>query len=141
MDSFRVLDPTSVAYLDIAGSRIETVAHLKENGRIVLMFCAFEGAPKIVRLHGHGDVVLPGEPEFDSLKKQFPGLPGIRSIVRIRLTRVSDSCGYGVPLMDFRAERETLKAWAEKKGSEGVEKYIREKNSHSIDGLPGIVST
>jgi hypothetical protein len=138
MDSFRIIDPETVGYLDIAGSGIETVAHLQENGRIVIMFCAFDGPPKIVRLHGIGTVVLPGSPGFDSLKNLFPALPGIRSIIRIELRRVSDSCGYGVPLMEFRAERDAMSSWAEKKGPEGVAAYIRTKNGESIDGLPGI---
>ncbi len=141
MDSFRIIDATTVAYLDLAGSGIETVAHLKENGRIVVMFCAFEGAPKIVRLHGRGVAVLPQDADFETLAARFPALPGIRSIIRIEVTRVSDSCGYGVPLMDFRSERDTLAAWAEKKGSDGIAEYIRAKNSQSIDGLPGISSS
>lgn len=139
MDSFRVIDSQTIAYLDIAGSGIETVAHLQENGRIVVMFCAFEGPPKIVRLHGHGDALLPGTTDFDLLRPHFPDLPGVRSIIRIELNRVSDSCGYGVPLMDFRSERDTLSSWAEKKGSDGIATYIRTKNSQSIDGLPGIL--
>ena len=138
MDSLRVIDSATIAYLDLAGSGIETVAHLQENGRIVIMLCAFEGPPKIVRLHGQGVVLVPGSDEFATLRHHFPDLPGIRSIIRVQLTRVSDSCGYGVPLMAFRAERDSLPAWAEKKGPDGIATYIRTKNIHSIDGLPGI---
>lgn len=138
MDSLRIIDSTTVAYLDLAGSGIETVAHLQENGRIVIMLCAFDGAPKIVRLHGHGSALLPGTADFEAIRNQFPDMPGVRSIIRIRLSRVSDSCGYGVPLMDFRSERDTLVAWADKKGPDGIATYIRTKNGQSIDGLPGI---
>ncbi len=138
MDSFRVLDSRTVAYLDFVGSGVETIAHLKENERIIIMFCAFDGGPKIVRLHGKGEAVLPGHPEFESLRHAFPESPGVRSVIRVSLIRISDSCGYGVPRMDFVSERDTLIEWANRKGDDGLEKYIREKNSRSIDGLPGV---
>jgi hypothetical protein len=137
-DSFRILGPTQVAYLDVTGSGIETVAHLKENGRIVFMFCAFQGVPKIVRLHGHGRVLEPSAPEFAAMASHFPAYPSARSIIVADITRVADSCGYGVPLMQFESSRQQHFAWAEKKGAEGLRTYRTEKNSRSIDGLKGL---
>jgi hypothetical protein len=129
-----------VAYLDQTGSGIETVAHVRENGRIVLMFCAFDGPPRIVRLHGTGHVVAPGDPEFTEIGQRFARLsdPGARSIVVVDVDRVSDSCGYAVPLMDFRSHRPTLDEWAERKGPDGIRSYWAEKNSKSIDGAEGL---
>jgi len=138
MDTFRILAPREVAYLDLTGSGIETVAHLRENGRIVLMFCAFAGPPKIVRLHGTGEVVTPGSPDYRMLQALFPNHPGVRSIVRVRLTRIGDSCGYAVPQYDYTGERDTLVRWAESKGPDGLTRYREEKNAHSLDGLPGL---
>ena len=138
MDTFRVLDARSVAYLDLTGSGIETVAHLRENGRIVLMFCAFEGPPRIVRLHGIGAVHPTGSADFESLRARFPELPGERAIIRVQLSRVSDSCGYAVPRFSFQGERDTLPRWSENKGSEGLQRYREEKNARSLDGLPGL---
>jgi hypothetical protein len=137
-DTFRVLGPRDVAYLDLTGSGIETVAHLHENGRIVIMFCAFDGPPKIVRLHGAGTCLEPGHPGYEALLDRFPGNPGTRSIIRVALDRISDSCGYAVPFLQFTADRETLDKWAEKKGPTGLAAYRREKNVLSIDGLPGL---
>ena len=138
MDSFRILGPDEVAYLDLTGSGVETIAHARENGRIVFMFCAFDGPPKIVRLHGVSDVVVAGTPEFDRLEPLFPALAGRRAIVRARVTRVSDSCGYAVPRYAYTAERETLVRWAESKGEEGLTRYRAAKNARSVDGLPGL---
>lgn len=138
LDTFRVLDPQTVAYLDLTGSGIETVAHIKENGRIVLMFCELEGPPKIVRLHGHGEAIEPIHADFSNLLNQFPEQPGVRSIVRVSLTRVADSCGFGVPLFEYRGERTTLGDWARKKGPQEVAAYQRAKNLKSLDGLPGL---
>jgi len=138
LDTFRVLDPQTVAYLDLTGSGIETVAHVKENGRIVLMFCALEGSPKIVRLYGSGEVIEPQQPEFQQLLGLFPEQPGTRSIVRVALTRVADSCGFGVPLFSFAGERTTLGDWAKKIGPEEVAAYQQKKNTQSLDGLPGL---
>ncbi len=138
MDSFRILDPTTVAYLDLTGSGVETIAHLRDNGRITLLFCAFEGPPKIVRLYGRGESVLPGAAAFADLAAQFPALPGRRSVIRVRLDRVSDSCGYAVPTYRYAGERDQLVAWAERKGAGGLDAYRRERNARSIDGLPGI---
>jgi hypothetical protein len=139
--SFAILDPHTVAYLDLTGSGIETVAHLRENGRIVLLFCAFEGAPKIVRLHGRGEAVQPGDADFEGLQRLFPPQPGVRSVVRMRLTRIADSCGYGVPLYDYVGQRDQLQQWAERKGDDGLRTYREQKNARSIDGLPGLRNT
>ena len=138
MDTFAVVDAQTVAYLDLTGSGIETVAHLRENGRIVLMFCAFEGPPKIVRLHGLGEVLEPGDDVFDTHRTLFGAFPGVRSIVRVRVTRVSDSCGYAVPLFQYVEDRDQLTQWADRKGEAGVEEYQAKNNAHSIDGLPGL---
>jgi hypothetical protein len=138
LDAFRILNPLQVAYLDLVGSGIETVAHLRENGRIVLMFSAFKGAPQIVRLHGDGQAIFPDDDRFGALAEKFPSLPGIRSIILIDVTRVSRSCGYGVPLYDYRGDRKTLVQWAEKKSTKELSDYQASKNQTSIDGLPGI---
>jgi Pyridoxamine 5'-phosphate oxidase len=138
MDSFRVLGPREVAYLDLTGSGIETVAHLRENRRIVFMFCAFAGPPKIVRLHGTGEVITTGSPDYPTLQALFPDYPGGRAILRVRLMRISDSCGYAVPRYDYVGERDTLVRWAESKGTDGLIRYRDEKNTHSLDGLPGL---
>ena len=138
LDSFRVLGPRRVAYLDLTGSGIETVAHIRENGRIVVMFCSFSGPPKIVRLHGRGTVILPGDPGFDSLLTQFPKHVGVRSVIAIDVERISDSCGYGVPTYEFVGERNALAEWANRKTGEQLESYRAETNARSIDGLKGL---
>lgn len=138
LDSLRILSPNEVAYLDLIGSGVETIAHLKENGRIILMFCRFDGPPNIVRVHGKGRVVEPVSPEFPDLAAKFPAYDSTRAIIVVEVTRVSDSCGYGVPLMQYEGDRNHVFAWAAKKGPEGLEVYKREKNARSIDGLPGL---
>lgn len=137
-DTFRVLDAKTVAYQDLTGSGAETIAHLRENGRIVLMFCAFDGPPKIVRLHGTGEIVAADHPDFESLVAHFPANPGTRTVMRIAVSRVSSSCGFGVPLLNYQGERGALDAWAEKKGADQLRSYRRTKNARSIDGLPAI---
>lgn len=137
-DSFRVLGPRSVAYLDLTGSGVETVAHVKENGRLVILFCAFSGAPRIVRLHGRGQALEPGDAAFDELAARFPELPGRRSIIRMDVQRIADSCGFGVPRYHYESERPTLFEWAEKKGPDGVAEYQATHNARSLDGLPGL---
>lgn len=129
-----------VMFLDQTGSGIETLAHLEENGRIVVMFCAFEGPPRIVRLHGRGRAAPAGTEEFETLRRRFPGGAGIgvRSVVVVDVERISDSCGYGVPLMDFEGHRTTMDEWVDRKGADGVTRYWAEKNSASLDGLPGM---
>lgn len=137
-DTFRVVDDHTVAYLDLTGSGVETIAHLRENGRITVMFCAFAGPPRIVRLYGRGEALRPGHPGFAELAPAFPVLPGVRSVVRIDLDRVSTSCGMAVPLMHLEADRHDLDAWAERKGPTGITEYHRQRNRLSIDGLPGL---
>lgn len=138
LDTFRILAPRTVAYLDLIGSGVETIAHLKENGRIVLMFCNFEGPPAIVRLHGRGRVVEPSAREFPDLASHFPHYQTARAIIVVDLTRVSNSCGFGVPLLGYQGERDQHFRWAQNKGPEGLRAYKQEKNRRSIDGLPGL---
>lgn len=137
-ETFRILGSRSVAYLDFTGSGIETLAHLRDNGRIVIMFCAFSGAPRIVRLHGRGQAILPGDAGWEELAARFPPQPGARSIITVDLDRVSDSCGFGVPLMTYNAERTQLVEWAARKSEDELAEYRAKKNSSSIDGLPGL---
>jgi hypothetical protein len=136
-DTFRALGEREVAYLDLTGSGIETAAHLQENGRMVLMFCAFAGAPQIVRLHGKGEVVYPNSPEFARLRQHFPQRAGVRAIIRVFVTRISNSCGHGVPVMDFVAHRDLIDKWSAAKGPEGLSEYRAANNRASIDGIPG----
>ena len=140
LDTFRILGPNTVAYLDLTGSGIETVAHLGDNGRITIMFCAFEGSPLIVRLYGRGRAVEPGDGEWDRLIAHFPKYPGARSVVVVDVERVADSCGYAVPLYEHKGERSQLIAHAENKGPEGMERYKASKNKSSIDGIAGLRS-
>jgi len=135
-DCLRVLSPNRVAYLDMTGSGNETSAHLMENGRITLMFCAFEGPPNILRLYGRGKVVLRGTPEWEELYPRFKPIPGARQIVVVDFDLVQTSCGFAVPFMSFEKERDTLERWAVQKGDEGLNAYWREKNVRSLDGLP-----
>ena len=137
--TLRVLGPNEVAYLDGAGSGIETVAHLRENGRMVLMLCAFDGPPRIVRLHGTGSVLAPGEADFATLLPHFPHFPTVRSIVRLSVLRVSDSCGYGVPKMDFRENRQDSKNYLSKSSDKVMRNYVKKNNQRSIDGLPALL--
>jgi hypothetical protein len=137
-DTLRVLDPTTVAYIDLTGSGVETIAHVGENGRLTIMFCGFEGPPRILRLFGQGDVVRPGDAEFDALLGRFEPVPGLRSIIRCCIERIQSSCGYSVPFLTYDSERETLRDWAERKGPDGIDAYHAEKNIESIDGLPGL---
>jgi hypothetical protein len=137
-DTFRVLGPTTVAYLDLTGSGIETVAHLADNGRITLLFCAFSGPPKLVRLQGTGHTVVHGDEGFDELAGRFPPMEGARAVVVAELDRIATSCGYSVPVMELVEERPTLKEWAERRGPDGVVEYWGQRNRTSIDGLPGL---
>ncbi|SIP89880.1 Pyridoxamine 5'-phosphate oxidase [Cellulosimicrobium aquatile] len=138
--TFAVLGPHRVAYLDYTGSGAETPAHLRENGRIVVMFCAFEGPPNIVRFHGTGRYVEAGSPEFDALRARFPKreTAGQRGVVVVDVTRVSDSCGFSVPRMALVEDRDLLDRWADRKTPEQLEAYRVTKNTTSIDGLPAI---
>jgi hypothetical protein len=137
-EAFRVLAPLEVAYQDYTGSGAETAAHLQENGRLVIMFCAFEGPPKIVRLHGRGRVIRPEQGEFAALAAAFPPNPGTRAIIHLAVERVSQSCGFSVPYFDFRAPRPTLDDWATTQGPEKMAAYRAAKNRVSIDGLPAL---
>ncbi|MGD9788718.1 MAG: pyridoxamine 5'-phosphate oxidase family protein [Sulfuricellaceae bacterium] len=136
LDSLRVLDNKRVAYLDLTGSGNETAAHLLQNGRMTLMFCAFAGEPLILRLYGRGRTVHQDEPEWDALLACFPPYPGIRQIMVLDIDSLQTSCGAGVPLFDYQGERDKLLRWAEKKGDDGIRAYWEEKNRTSIDGLP-----
>ena len=117
-----------------------TIAHLRENGRICIMFNAFEGPPNILRIQGTGEAIEPGEPGFDELAAHFPALPGVRSIIKATADRIAYSCGFGVPFYEYKGQRDTLTQWADKKGSDGVVKYQKNKNRQSLDGLPGLRS-
>jgi hypothetical protein len=143
--SLRIVDPHTVAYLDVTGSGAETIAHLRENGRIVIMLCAFDGPPRIVRFHGTGTVLRWDEPGFEAAAAglEHPSIEEARrSVVTVAVTRVSDSCGYGVPLMEFTGMREHHALSSAKKlrtmGAEGYAEYLRTKNARSLDGLPAV---
>lgn len=135
-DALRILSPNEVAYLDLTGSGNETAAHLMENGRITIMFAAFEGQPLILRLYGKGRVSLPGSEEWDRLEGLFPKLNGARQIILVSVYGVQTSCGFGVPLFSYEGDRETLIKWADNKGDTGLADYRRQKNAVSLDGLP-----
>ena len=148
IDTLAVVDEHTVAYLDMVGSGAETVAHVRENGRIVIMLCAFSGPPKILRLHGRATVVAAGEPGFDEWLERcgFGAIDAVpearRSIIVVDVERIADSCGYSVPLMRLEGHRPHARAWAEKRlrvgGPDALVEYQREKNAQSIDGLPGL---
>jgi hypothetical protein len=135
--TFSVVGPRRVAYLDLTGSGIETVAHVRENARITLMFCAFDGPARIVRLFGRGTVTTRDAPDFELLAARFAAFPGARSVVSVEVDRVADSCGYGVPRMAFVEQRDRLHTWADSRGAAGLDEYRAERNRESIDGLPG----
>ena len=136
MDSLRVLGPNEVAWLNVTGSGNETAAHLLQSPRMTLMFCAFEGAPMILRLYGQATMTQPEDADWAVLAALFPSLPGARQIFRLRVDLVQTSCGMAVPLMDHRADRDDLNVWAAKKSPENMAAYQRQKNSLSIDGFP-----
>ena len=145
--SFAVLDKCRVAYVDLTGSGVETIAHLRENGRIVVMFCAFEGPPRIVRLHGRGEIVLPDDPRYEPLIAEAAfeeaTVPEARrAIVLVEVARIGSSCGYGVPLMDYAGERPHTDASTRKrlrtKGPVAIVRYGQQHNLESIDGLPAV---
>jgi len=140
LDTFRVLSPTRVGYADYTGSGVETIAHLRENGRMTIMFCAFEGRPNILRLYGRGRAIEPSDAEFAGLVDQFRPAAPLRAIVVMDVTRIMDSCGFGVPLYEFKGERDQLTEWAIKKNEDGLREYQQLKNARSLDGLPGLRS-
>jgi hypothetical protein len=141
--TFRVLDEHTFAYLDMTGSGIETIAHLRENGRVCVMFCAFDGRPNIIRLHGTGRAVLAGDPAFDDVLAGFGAAaqerrPYLRGVIVVDVARVADACGYAVPLMDLVEERETLDAVWQSRDDARIARYHVERNATSLDGLPGL---
>jgi predicted pyridoxine 5'-phosphate oxidase superfamily flavin-nucleotide-binding protein len=145
--TLRVLDDHTVAYLDMVGSGAETIAHLRENGRIVVMLCAFDGPPRILRLHGRGEVVEAGDARFDALLAQAgfdepAHAASLRAVVVVAVERIADSCGYGVPLLRYEGTRPHSDAWTAKKlrvgGPDAIARYSAEKNAVSIDGLPAL---
>lgn len=136
MDTLRVINAQTVAYLDVTGSGNETAAHLRHDGRLTLMFCSFDDAPLILRLYGRGFVVPQGSEDWEEWLSHFEPLPGTRQIVGLNIETVQTSCGYGVPEYDFRSDRPKLNQWAEKKGDDGIRQYWQDKNQVSIDGLP-----
>lgn len=140
-DSLRVFDPKTVAWLNVTGSGNETAAHVLENGRMTIMFCAFEGKPVILRLYGKARVVHPRDAEWAGLLARFENIPGARQIFVLDIELVQTSCGMGVPLYDYRGQRSQLVEWAEKKGPEGVAEYWERKNQVSLDGKPTQILT
>ncbi|RCG31560.1 pyridoxamine 5'-phosphate oxidase family protein [Sphaerisporangium album] len=137
-DTFAVLDDTTVAYLDLDGSGVETIAHIRDNGRVTIMFAAFSGPPNIVRLYGRGRVVTPGDDGFPGLLKLFGPHPGVRSVIVVECDRISDSCGFAVPFMSFDEDRPLLDEWAERKDVQQKRSYRARNNRESIDGLPAL---
>ena len=138
-DSLAIIDNRTIAYLDLGGSGIETHAHVRENGRITLMFCAFEGAANIVRVYGRGKTLTFDEPGFAEKLALFPGFTRARGVVTVHITRVSDSCGWGAPFYDYRGERDQLRRWVDAAEDEAWVEKRYASNAVSIDGLPGLV--
>jgi hypothetical protein len=137
-DSLAIIDERTVAYADLGGSGIETHAHVRENGRITLMFCAFEGAANIVRLYGRGEAVSFDDPGFEAAMARFPQIERARGVITVHIERVADSCGWGVPFFDFKGEREQLRRWVGAKPLDEWAQHRRAANPLSIDGLPGL---
>lgn len=137
-DSLAIIDPLTVAYVDLGGSGIETHAHVRENGRITLMFCAFEGAASILRLYGRAEVVAFNEPGFAEAMRRFPTFERARGVITVHIERIADSCGWGVPFFEFRGERDQLKRWIAARSEEEWAARRLESNAVSIDGLRGL---
>ena len=138
-DAFKVLDGNTVAWLDLGGSGIETQAHVQENGRITIMFCAFEGPANILRLFGTGEVINPHHDDWDEMLAMFEGFDRARGIFKVKLTRIQDSCGWGVPFYEFKGDRDQLTRYVDNKSeAEWIESRYT-KNAQSIDGLTGLV--
>jgi hypothetical protein len=140
LDTLRILGPQRVAYLDLTGSGIETIAHVRDNGRITLMACAFDGAPRISRISGSGTVHALGSAGFTELAPRFPEVPGARAVIDVAVDRVTTSCGYAVPLMDLVGDRDRLLQWSNAKGEDGLVEYRASKNAASVDDLPGFLT-
>ncbi|MGK7873831.1 MAG: pyridoxamine 5'-phosphate oxidase family protein [Xenococcaceae cyanobacterium] len=136
IDTLRCIDSKTVAYLDLTGSGNETAAHLHENGRMTIMFCSFSHQPLILRLYGKGRVIHSRDKEWKDFYSLFPSLPGKRQIILLDIDSIQTSCGYGVPIYEYKQERQTLINWANNKGEQGIEEYWQAKNQKSIDGLP-----
>lgn len=134
METFSIVSNTQVLYMDLTGSGNETAAHIMEDPRITVMFCSFDTQPLILRLYGKASVILPSDGRWDEVRSSFEIIPGVRQIFQIDIDSVQTSCGYAVPLMDFKEHRQTLRKWAEKKGDEGIHQYQLSKNCKSIDG-------
>ncbi len=134
-DTLRIVDATTIAYLDLTGSGAETIAHVRENGRITIMWCAFEGPARIVRVHGRAEVVDLDDERITGL---FDPDRGARAVLLVHVRRVADSCGYAVPLMEYRGERERLRSWVAGKSDDELDEYRRRKNTRSLDGLPAL---
>lgn len=135
MDSFRILDENTIAWLSVTGSGNETSAHLLNDNRITIMFCAFEGAPNILRLYGKAVEILPTNKKWETYAKQFPKVPGTRQIFLVTINSVQTSCGMSIPFYEYQGERNQLNDWAIEKGEEGIEQYWKDRNQTSIDGL------
>lgn len=136
MNSLKVLTPNQLIWLNVTGSGNETAAHINENGNITIMFCAFEGAPNIVRIYGKAREVKPSDNDWKVLYSKLPKLPGARQIFDVTVESLQTSCGMSVPFYEYKGERNELNEWAENKGEDGIQKYWKEKNQTSIDGLP-----
>lgn len=136
LDTFRVIDDHTVGYLDLTGSGVETIAHLRENGRLTVLFCAFAGRPRIVRLQGSGRATMLGEDGYAGLAAPYGDHPGARAVIHLDVERISDSCGFAVPNYDYVGDRDVLTKWAVRKSPDELDEYRRAKNAHSIDGLP-----
>jgi hypothetical protein len=137
-DTLAILDERTVAYLDLTGSGAETIAHLRDNGRITLMFCAFAGPPRILRLHGQGRIVLPGTERWDDLAARFPAHRGARAVIVVDVERIADSCGYAVPLYQYAGQRDLLDRWTQGKDDAAIAAYRAQRNTTSIDDLPAL---
>lgn len=135
-DSLRVLGPNRVLWLNLTGSGNETAAHLLQNERMTLMFCAFEGDPLILRLYGQARMIQPDHPQWNTLLGHFPMLPGARQIYDLNVDLVQTSCGFAVPFFDYVGERQQLNEWADKKGADGIRQYWHDRNRESLDGFP-----
>jgi hypothetical protein len=138
MDTLRVTGDHEIVYLDLTGSGVETIAHLQENGRIVIMFCSFDATPRTLRLHGTGTVYHLGSAGFDGYRPLFGAFAGVRSIIRVKVKRIADSCGFSVPVYEFKSGRDALVRYWEDKGPQGVKEYQETVNARSLDGLPGL---
>jgi hypothetical protein len=136
IDTFRVLDENTVCYLDLTGSGNETAAHIAQNGRLTIMFCSFAGAPLILRLYGKGETVHQSLEKWNEMSTLFDDYAGTRQIIVLHVESLQTSCGFGIPLYEFKEDRTMLTDWAKNKGEDGINQYWREKNQTSIDGLP-----